>query len=32
VRCIVEAHRGQIKIESIPRHGSTFTVSLPLNS
>ena len=32
VRSIVEAHGGQIRIESTPRHGSTFTVSLPLKS
>jgi len=30
VRSIVEAHGGQVTIESTPRHGSTFTVSLPL--
>ncbi|HYU99302.1 MAG TPA: ATP-binding protein [Pyrinomonadaceae bacterium] len=32
VRSIVEAHGGQVTIESTPRHGSTFTVSLPLKA
>ena len=32
VRSIVEAHGGNITIDSTPRHGSSFTVSLPLKS
>jgi signal transduction histidine kinase len=32
VRTIVEAHGGEITIDSTPRHGSTFTVSLPLKT
>ena len=31
-RSIAEAHSGRIEVESIPGHGSTFTVILPLHS
>lgn len=29
-KIIVESHRGQIKVESAPRHGTTFGIRLPL--
>jgi signal transduction histidine kinase len=32
VRMIVESHRGAIQVHSVPKQGSTFTVSLPLAS
>lgn len=32
VRCIVEAHGGEVGIVSTPRRGSTFRVSLPLKT
>ena len=32
VHKVIEAHRGQIKVRSIPGEGTTFTVVLPLNS
>jgi PAS domain S-box-containing protein len=32
VRGIVEAHKGQVKVESYPKEGTTFTVDLPVDA
>jgi signal transduction histidine kinase len=29
-RCIIEAHQGQVGVESVPGQGSTFWFTLPL--